>query len=82
MGSFLIISSLMNPATPAINGIVIPATASKAMAWMNHFGESGLSSIYLNPLVDTSAFFLTGLLTEAGTDSSLNILPSTQIVNA
>jgi hypothetical protein len=24
----------------------MPATAKKAMAWMNHFGESGLSSIY------------------------------------
>ncbi len=52
------------------------------MAWMNHFGESGLFSIYLKPLVDSLAFFLTGLLTEAGTDSSLNILPSTQTVNA
>ena len=49
---------------------------------MNHFGESGLSSIYLKPLVDSSDFFLTGLLTETGTDSSLNILPSTQTVNA
>ena len=31
-GDGLIISSFRNPATPATNGIVIPATASKAMA--------------------------------------------------
>ena len=41
----LLNSSLMNPDTPATSGIVMPATARKAMAWMNHFGESGLSSI-------------------------------------
>ena len=41
----LLSSSLMNPETPATSGIVMPATARKAMAWMNHFGESGLSFI-------------------------------------
>ena len=41
----LLSSSLMNPETPATNGIVMPATASKAIAWMNHLGESGLSFI-------------------------------------
>ena len=45
MAAGLLISSLRNPATPATNGIVIPATASKAMDCINHFGESGLSSI-------------------------------------
>ena len=35
----------MNPASPATNGRVMPAIARIAIAWMNHFGERGLSSI-------------------------------------
>ena len=82
MAGARLISFCIDPITPATKGMVKPDMASTAMPWVNHLGESDLSSIYMNPLVDCSAFFLTGLLTKAGTDSSLNILPSTQTVNA